>query len=305
MNQVLGQGDEARVREERVKAPVNALSVDVEEHFQVQAFAGAITRADWEAHEFRVERNIDRLLEMFAQAKARATFFTLGWVAERHPAMIRRIVGAGHELASHGYSHQRVDSQTPDAFRADIRKTKRILEDCGGVPVLGYRAATFSVGAHTPWAFPVLEEEGYHYSSSVYPVVHDNYAFPDAPRFPFQPKGTSRFWEIPISTVRIAGRNFACGGGGYFRFFPYDVTRAAFSHINKNEKRQAVFYLHPWEIDPDQPRPAGVPLKSRFRHYLNLNRTEHRLRRLLRDFSWDRMDRAFAELNPSSKAPAN
>ena len=306
MSQVLGQGD-TPTREDPIRGPrpVNALSVDVEEHFQVQAFARAIRRADWDAHEFRVERNVERLLELFAQAPARATFFTLGWVAERHPAMVRRIVDAGHELASHGYHHERVDSQTPEAFRADIRKTKQILEDCAGTEVRGYRAATFSVGAHTPWAFRTLEEEGYAYSSSVYPVVHDNYAFPDAPRFAFRPEGTSQFWEIPISTVRLGGRNFACGGGGYFRFFPYDVTRAAFSHINRNEKRPAVFYLHPWEIDPEQPRPSGVPLKSRLRHYLNLDRTEHRLRRLLSDFAWDRMDHAFAELTSSSKAPAN
>lgn len=306
MNGARRQRDASRIATDLIgSSPVNALSVDVEEHFQVQAFSGVIERADWETHEFRVERNVDRLLGIFSEAKVCATFFTLGWVAERNPDMIRRIVDEGHELASHGYHHERVDNQSPDQFRADIRKTKRILEDCGGVAVRGYRAATFSVGAHTPWAFGILEEEGYSYSSSVYPVVHDNYAFPDAPRFAFRPEGTSNFWELPISTVRFGGRNFACGGGGYFRFLPYDVTRAAFAHINKNENKPAVFYLHPWEIDPDQPRPRGVPLKSRMRHYLNLSRTESRLRRLLNDFAWDRIDHAFAELKPLQKANAS
>jgi polysaccharide deacetylase family protein (PEP-CTERM system associated) len=273
----------------------NALSLDVEDYYQVQSLSGAYPRSAWESAPSRVERNTDRMLEIFADAEAHATFFTLGWVAERHGALMRRIVDAGHEVASHGYCHERVDSQTPEEFRADIRKAKRILEDVSGTPVRGYRAATFSVGPHTPWAFRILEEEGHAYSSSVYPVKHDNYAFPNAPRFAYRPQGTSRLWEIPIATVRFAGRNFACGGGGYFRLFPYEVFRAALAHINSSDRQPAVFYLHPWEIDPDQPRPGGLPFKSRFRHYLNLSKTEPRLRRLLKDFRWDRMDRVFNE----------
>jgi len=224
----------------------------------------------------------------------KATFFTLGWVAERFPGLVRRMVGEGHELASHGYAHYRVDGQTPAQFRDDIARTKKILEGAAGVPVRGYRAATFSVGPTTPWAFAVLEEEGYDYSSSVYPVAHDNYSNPNASRFAFRPAGTHKLWEYPISTLRFAGRNVPCGGGGYFRFAPYGVFRRAIAHINRVEGKPAVFYLHPWEVDPDQPRPAGVALKSRLRHYLNLRRTLPRLTRLLRDFRWDRVDRVFA-----------
>lgn len=274
----------------------NALTVDVEDYFQVQALAGIYDRSSWEACESRVERNVDRLIELFAAVNVQATFFTLGWIAERQKPMVRRLAAAGHEIASHGYSHERVDTQPPKAFREDVRRTKAILEDCTGQAVRGYRAATFSVGPETPWAFRILEEEGHAYSSSVYPVKHDNYAFPDAPRFAFRPEGTSAFWEFPIATVRFAGCNFACGGGGYFRLFPYALTRAALARINAADAQPAVFYLHPWEIDPDQPRPAGVPRKSRIRHYLNLSQTQPRLTRLLRDFSWDRVDRVFGEL---------
>jgi polysaccharide deacetylase family protein (PEP-CTERM system associated) len=281
------------------------MSVDVEDYFQVQALSSVYDVADWGACPSRVEANTDRLLEIFAAAHTRATFFTLGWIAERHGAMVRRIVAAGHELGSHGYDHSRVDRQSPEAFRADVRRTRAILEECAGVPVRGYRAATFSIGPTTPWAFRVLEEEGHSYSSSVYPVRHDNYAFPDAPRTAYRPQGTSDFWEIPIATVRVAGRNFACGGGGYFRFYPYPVFRAALARINSKDVKPAVFYLHPWEVDPEQPRPSGVPFKSRLRHYLNLSKTEGRLHRLLRDFAWDRIDAVFSELStPAGKVPA-
>jgi peptidoglycan-N-acetylglucosamine deacetylase len=268
----------------------NALSIDVEDYYQVQALSGVYQMADWESCESRVERNVDCLLGLLDETGTKATFFTLGWIAERHPGMIRRIVASGHELASHGYCHRRVDGQTPEEFRADIRLTKAILEERGGVPVRGYRAATFSVTAETGWAFKVLEEEGYGYSSSIYPVKHDYYAFPDAPRFAFRPAGTARLWELPIATVRVGTKNLPCGGGGYFRFLPYALTRAALKRINRADGAPVVFYLHPWEIDPDQPRPPGVPLKSRIRHYLNLSRTAPRLRQLLRDFAWDRMD---------------
>lgn len=270
------------------------MSFDVEDYFQVQAFEETCARDRWDDYECRVERNTNLILDLLAERDARATFFTLGWVAERYPAIVRRMVAEGHELASHGYAHHRVDGQTPEEFRADIRRTKKILEDVAGVPVRGYRAATFSVGATTPWAFRVLEEEGYAYSSSVYPVAHDNYSNPDAPRFAYRPHGTERLWEYPISTVRLGGRNIPCGGGGYFRFAPYAAFRGAIRHINDRERQPAIFYLHPWEVDPDQPRPEGVRFKSRLRHYLNLRRTLPRLNRLLQDFRWDRIDRVFA-----------
>lgn len=275
-------------------APVNAMSFDVEDYFQVQAFADVCDRPSWDGYESRVARNTNVILDALAERSVRATFFTLGWVAERNKGLIRRIVAEGHELASHGYAHHRVDQQTPDQFRADIARTKKILEDAGGTAIKGYRAATFSVGPTTPWAFEILEDEGHAYSSSVYPVAHDNYSNPDAPRFAYRPKGTQHFWEYPISTVRLAGRNIPCGGGGYFRFAPYVAFRRAIAHINDAEHQPAIFYLHPWEVDPDQPRPQGVKLKSRLRHYMNLSRTLPRLQRLLQDFRWDRIDRVFA-----------
>lgn len=275
---------------------INALSVDVEDYFQVQALSGAIDRASWPAREARVEESTARLLDLLAQADAHATFFILGWIAERFPALVRRITASGHELGCHGYAHIRADNQTPEAFRDDVRKAKAILEDCAGVPVRGYRAATFSIGAKTPWAFSVLEDEGYLYSSSVYPVRRDYYANADAPRFAFRPQGTRALWEFPISTIRVAGRNLPCGGGGFFRLYPYALSRLALARINDSGRQPAVFYLHPWELDPDQPRVSGLPLKTRLRHYLNLSKTAGRLSRLLQDFRWDRIDRVFAHL---------
>jgi polysaccharide deacetylase family protein (PEP-CTERM system associated) len=275
------------------KPITNALTVDVEDYYQVQALAGAHPMADWDSRESRVERSTDAILQTFADAGVKATFFTLGWIAERHPALIQRIAAEGHELASHGYCHTRVDSQSADAFAADIRKTRAILEDIGATAVCGYRAATFSVGPTTPWAWSVLEQEGYRYSSSVYPVVRDNYGFHDAPRAPYRPPATRNLIEIPISTLRLAGRNWPCGGGGFFRLLPYWMSREAIARVNEADRIPAVFYLHPWELDPDQPRPRGLPLKSRVRHYLNLRKTRPRLERLVRAFRWDRMDRVF------------
>lgn len=272
---------------------VNAMSVDVEDYFQVQALASVYGPADWDSCESRVERNTDCILEIFAGAGVKGTFFTLGWIAERHPQLVRRIAAAGHEIASHGYCHARVDSQTPEAFRADIRKSRAILQDISGERVTGYRAATFSVGPETPWAWPILEEEGYAYSSSVYPVKRDLYGMPDAPRTPYRPEGTSQLVEIPISTVKLFGRNWPGGGGGYFRFLPYGASKAAIERTNRVDGAPAVFYIHPWELDPGQPRPLGVPLKSRIRHYLNLSETNRRLSRLVRAFRWDRIDRTF------------
>ena len=289
-----GPGMAAREHAHSEALPRNAMTCDVEDYFQVQAFAGHIARDSWDRHASRVERNTDRVLELFASHGVRATFFTLGWVAERHKGLIRRIVEGGHELASHGLEHRPVFSQTPDEFRADVRRTKHLLEDIGGVPVAGYRAASFSITRNTFWAFDVLADEGYRYSSSIYPVRHDLYGIPDAPRFAFRP--TARpLVEVPMSTLAIFGRNLPCSGGGYFRLLPYSVSRWAFRQVNRRDNQPAIFYFHPWEIDPDQPRQHQAPLKSRFRHYLNLDRMEARLSRLLRDFAWDRMDRIYLD----------
>ena len=272
----------------------NAMTCDVEDYFQVQAFAGHIKREDWNGFAPRVERNTGRVLDLFAKHGVKATFFTLGWVAERNKDLIRRIVREGHELASHGMEHRPVFSQAPEEFRADVRRTKAILEDIGGVPVRGYRAASFSITKQTFWAFDVLAEEGYHYSSSVYPVRHDLYGIPDAPRFAFRPTA-GPLMEVPMSTVAMFGRNLPCSGGGFFRLLPYAVSRWGFRQVNRRDRQPAIFYFHPWEVDPEQPRQSTAPLKSRFRHYLNLGRMEARLERLLRDLTWDRMDRIYLD----------
>ncbi len=275
--------------------PTNALTVDVEDWVQVQAYAEAIPRGEWERLPRRVEANTDRLLALFDRAGVRATFFTLGWVAERHPALVRRIVAGGHELASHGFGHARVDSQDAAAFRHDIGRARRLLEDIGGVAVRGYRAPTFSIGPRTPWAWEVLAEEGHAYSSSVYPVRHDLYGEPDAPRMPHRRGGA--LWEVPMTTLRLRGRNLPVSGGGWFRLAPYTLFRAALRQVNQRGER-GLFYTHPWEIDPGQPRVPQAKLSSRLRHRVNLATTEARLARLLADFAWDRMDRAFPELAP-------
>lgn len=273
-------------------APVNAMSVDVEDYFQVSAFEPHVDRDTWDRMPCRVEQNVDRILALFEQAGVSATFFTLGWVAERYPEMIRRIAQAGHEIASHGWDHTRATTQTPEAFRDDVRRTRQLLEDLGGQPVIGYRAASYSIGESNLWAHEILAEEGYRYSSSIVPVRHDLYGMPGASRFPF-PVAGDRLLEIPITTVTLAGRNINCGGGGWFRLFPYAFSRWALRKVTQEEGSPAVFYFHPWEIDPEQPRHSGLPVKTRVRHYLNLARVEARLRRLLDDFSWDRMDRVF------------
>ncbi len=270
------------------------MSVDVEDYFQVQAFFGTIRRDAWESLPRRVERNVDRLLQVFGDAGVSATFFTLGWIAERYPAMVRRIVDQGHELASHGWDHTRADSQEPEAFRADIRRTKKLLEDLGGAVVTGYRAATFSIGPKNPWAFGVLNEEGYRYSSSLYPIKHDLYGDISASRVPFHPNGLPLL-EVPMTTVQWFGHNFPCSGGGYFRLLPYSLSRLNMRRVNSHDHQACVFYFHPWEIDPGQPKQHGVSLKTRVRHYTNLDRMESRLVRLLRDFAWDRMDRVFLQ----------
>jgi len=272
---------------------VNAMTVDVEDYFQVQAFEGLVERARWDDHEFRVDRNTHAVLDLFAETGIHATFFTLGWVAERFPTLIQRVVNEGHELASHGYAHVRASDQSPQAFRADVRRTKALLEELGGVPVQGYRAASFSIGAGNLWALDVLAEEGYAYSSSIYPVRHDHYGMPEAPRFAYRPRGPEGLVEMPITTLSLFGRNWPCGGGGYFRLLPYGVSRWAMRRVNAGDGEPCIFYFHPWEIDPGQPRLAGAPLKSRLRHYVNLSRMQGKLRAALTDFAWDRMDRVF------------
>ncbi len=269
----------------------NAMTVDVEDYFQVEAFASTIKRQDWDHLPRRVECNTLRLLDIFAEANVQATFFMLGWVAQRHPALMRRIVSDGHELASHGFGHRRVDSQSPDAFRADVRDAKQTLEDAGGVHVCGYRAPTFSIGRSSTWAHAILAEEGYRYSSSVYPVKHDLYGSPGAPQTAFAP--LSGMLEVPLTTVRLLGFDVPASGGGFFRLYPYPVSRWLLNRASRANRAPAIFYLHPWEIDPEQPRQHEAPFLAQFRHYLNLGRTEARLRRLLRNFRWARMDRLF------------
>jgi len=271
---------------------VNAMSVDVEDYFQVSAFEDTISSKDWDSLPCRVEANTNRILDLFAEHDAKATFFMLGWVAERYPGLVRRIVDSGHELASHGYTHTRVTQQTPEAFSEDIAKTKALLEDLAGCEVLGYRAASYSIVNKTLWAHDLLQEAGYRYSSSIYPIHHDLYGIPDAPRFSYHPKEKGLL-EIPITTVSVLNHNFPCGGGGYFRLLPYRVSRWAMQHVNKTDKQPCVFYFHPWEIDPEQPRQQGISRKTRFRHYLNLERMKDRISRLLTDFNWNRMDRVF------------
>jgi polysaccharide deacetylase family protein (PEP-CTERM system associated) len=274
-------------------AVVNAMTCDVEDYFQVSAFAPYIARDSWPQRECRVEANMERILALFEQHGVKATFFTLGWIAERYPQVVRRIVAGGHELASHGYGHLRASDQNRAEFDNDIRSSKALLEDIGGVPVIGYRAPSFSIGHGNLWALDALREAGYRYSSSIYPVVHDHYGMPDAPRFAFYPQGPDGLLEVPITTVRMGSRNLPAGGGGYFRLLPYALSRWMLQRVNRDDRRSALFYFHPWEIDPGQPRPEGLDAKSRFRHYINIGRMERRLARLARDFKWDRMDQVF------------
>jgi polysaccharide deacetylase family protein (PEP-CTERM system associated) len=274
-------------------AVVNAMTCDVEDYFQVSAFAPYIARDSWPQRECRVEANMERILALFESHGVKATFFTLGWIAERYPQVVRKIVAGGHELASHGYGHLRASDQSRAEFDNDIRSSKALLEDLGGVPVVGYRAPSFSIGHANLWALDALREAGYRYSSSIYPVAHDHYGMPDAPRFPFYPHGPDGLLEVPITTVRMGSRNLPAGGGGYFRLLPYALSRWMLQRVNREDGRSALFYFHPWEIDPGQPRPEGLDAKSRFRHYVNIGRMERRLARLARDFKWDRMDQVF------------
>lgn len=273
---------------------VNAMSVDVEEHFQVSAFANRISKNDWLGMQSRVSRNMERILQLFNESNTKATFFTLGCVAERAPDLVKKIVAEGHEIASHGYDHTRVWAQTPEQFREDVSRTKQILEEIGGSRVVGYRAPSFSINDKTLWAHDALQDVGYEYSSSIYPIAHDHYGLPSAPRFPFR-FSENGILEIPLTTSVVAGRNWPCAGGGYFRLLPMAYSRWALKRVNKLDNMPAAFYFHPWEIDPEQPRVTDIPLATRFRHYVNLGRFERRLTSLLSEFRWGRMDEVYRE----------
>lgn len=271
----------------------NALTIDVEDYFQVSAFAPHIARSEWNTRECRVERNVNFILEMLARRDIKATFFTLGWIAERYPKLVRQIVKEGHELASHGYGHERASDQTEEAFFADIHLAKIVLEDLTGIEINGYRAPSFSIGAGNLWAFDCLVRAGYRYSSSVYPIRHDHYGMPDSPRFAYEVR--PGLMEIPITTLRVLNRNLPSSGGGYFRLLPYALSRWMLGRVNGHDHESGIFYFHPWEIDTGQPRIAGISSKTRFRHYVNIGRMEGRLNQLLGDFKWGRMDEIFLD----------
>ncbi|HTU10927.1 MAG TPA: XrtA system polysaccharide deacetylase [Allosphingosinicella sp.] len=273
----------------------NALSVDVEDWFQVGAFEKVIARDAWETIPARVEANTARVIDLFAEAGVKATFFTLGWVAARHPQVIRRAAEAGHEIASHGWDHQRVFTMDEARFRADLERAHQAIEDASGRSPIGYRAPSFSIDARTPWAHRVLAEKNYVYSSSVAPIRHDHYGWRDSPRFAWRPVGDSPLIELPVTTVNFAGRRFAAGGGGFFRILPYGFSSWAIRRVNRDEERPAVFYFHPWEVDPDQPRVQDAPARSKVRHYTNLDVMEAKLLKLLRDHQWGRTDEVAAE----------
>lgn len=279
-------------RQYRHRALPNAMSVDVEDYFQVSAFEQHLSRADWDDMPQRLPHNIGRILALFDEKGVKATFFTLGWVCQKFPGLIRDIVAGGHELASHGHDHERIWNLGVQKFEQDVSDTRKLLEDTGGTPVSGYRAPSFSIGQQSMWAYDALRKAGYRYSSSVFPIRHDHYGLPDAPRFPFRIMPADML-EIPMSSVAFMGRNWPCSGGGYFRLMPLAYSTWAARRINRRDGMPAMFYFHPWELDPSQPRVSGIPFKARFRHYLNLHRFEPRLRKLLDDFPWARVDEVY------------
>jgi len=270
---------------------INALTIDVEDYFQVSAFSPYISRSNWENIECRVEKNIEVILEMLMRHGIKATFFILGWIAERYPSMVRKISSQGHEIASHGYGHERVTNLSKEDFLKDIKNSKRILEDISGTEVIGYRAPSFSIVEKNFWAFGLLADAGYRYSSSIYPIAHDHYGIPNFSRFPC--KIQENFLEVPISTLRILNKNLPSSGGGYFRLFPYFFSKWILNKFNEIEGKPVIFYFHPWELDFDQPRVFDVDLKTRFRHYVNISKMENRLDLLCNDFRWGRMDDIF------------
>jgi polysaccharide deacetylase family protein (PEP-CTERM system associated) len=270
----------------------NAFTIDVEDYFHVTAFAQTLDRAQWHGLESRVEKNTLRMLDMLARYDVHATFFVLGWVAERVPGLVRAIRDAGHEIACHGLTHQLVYKQSQALFREETLRAKSLLEDLSGGKVRGYRAATYSITEQSLWALDVLQELGFEYDSSIFPIRHDLYGIPSAPRFKYRP-GAGSLLEVPLTTMEVLGYRVPCGGGGYFRLMPYTMFRWALQRVNNRDEQPVVFYCHPWEIDPGQPRIPNASFRSRFRHYLNLDATEGRLERLLKDFKWGRMDEIF------------
>jgi polysaccharide deacetylase family protein (PEP-CTERM system associated) len=269
---------------------LNALSVDVEDWFQVGAFEKVISRADWDDLPQRVERNGEAVLDLFAEAGVKETLFTLGWVDEKYPGLLRRAAEAGHEIASHGWDHRRVFGLTPAEFRADVERARVAIEDACGQTPRGYRAPSFSIDSRTPWAHAILAELGYAYSSSVAPIAHDHYGWREAPRFAFRPIADAALVELPVTTVEIGRRRLAAGGGGFFRLLPYRFSSWAIDRVNRRDGRPAVFYFHPWEIDPGQPRVAGASLKSRLRHYSRLSSMRSKLLKLFTSHTWGRTD---------------
>lgn len=289
----IAQGDDASVETPVVNAPVlNAMSVDIEDWFQVGAFENTIRRADWDGLEHRVEANSDAVIALFGACGVKATFFTLGWVGERYPKLMRRIVDAGHELASHGYDHARVFTMSPQEFRADIARTRAILEDASGAAVTGYRAPSFSIDQRTPWAHEILAEEGYAYSSSVAPLRHDHYGWATSPRFAWRPVKGAAMIELPVTVAQIGPKRIATGGG-FFRLLPRALTSHAVRRVNADH-RPAVFYFHPWDMDPGQPRVANAPLRSKLRHYPRLGAMAGKLEALMHDHRWGRTDQVAA-----------
>lgn len=270
--------------------PINAMTCDVEDYFQVSAFEGLVPRSQWSQLECRIPRNVDKALRMLSDNDTKATFFTLGWVAQNYPEVVRRIANEGHEVASHGMQHTRVWTQRPDQFLDDAMTARKLLEDVSGSAVSGYRAASWSIDGRTPWAHEMLSKAGYRYSSSIYPIKHDHFGVPDAQRGPHEIDG---LLEVPASTARIFGRNIPVAGGGYFRLYPTVFSHRMIRRHQDVERTPFVFYFHPWELDPEQPRVAHASRKAKFRHYLNLRKFEARLNEILEAFDWHRMDRLF------------
>ena len=274
----------------KADALLNAMSVDIEDWFQVGAFETVIDRADWDQLEHRVERNTNAVLNLFDEAGIKATFFILGWVAERYPALMQQIAGAGHEIANHGYDHARVFTLSPDQFRDDLDRSRKILEDTSGQKVIGYRAPSFSIDQRTPWAHQILAEQGYAYSSSVAPIHHDHYGWAGSPRFAWKPLAQSELIELPVTTVKLGRRILAAGGGGFFRLLPYGLYERSIRKMQRDDGHGAIFYFHPWEIDPEQPRVKNAPIRSKLRHYTNLQTMRVKLLRAGRYFNWGKDD---------------
>jgi len=271
-----------------------AMSVDVEDYLHTWALSPVIKRDDWDHWPSRVEAATMRIIELFDRHDVKSTFFMLGWVAKRAPMLVREIIARGHELASHGYYHDKVHDLSPEAFKKDVQDTRHLLEDLSNTPVRGFRAPSFSINDCCWWAYNQLEEAGYTYSSSLHPISHDHYGMPNAPLSPFHPTDTG-FLEIPVATVEVLGRRVSCAGGGHFRLTPYQWSKWCLGRLANEKDRTAAFYFHPWEIDPGQPKVRGLPLRSKLRHYSGLAAMERKLKRLLIDFRWDRMDRLYGQ----------